>query len=84
LVNFCVSAELIFIVNKELLCKWSLIVSNACAKTVSKESDVSNERRQVLKKLGRFGAYTAPVMIAAFATSKAASASEGTDTGAAW
>jgi hypothetical protein len=37
----------------------------------------STDRREMLKKLGRFGTYTAPVMIAAFATSKAASASEG-------
>jgi hypothetical protein len=54
-------------------------VNNSVSKVVRNSSEDLTDRREMLKKLGRFGGYTAPVMIAAFATSKAASASTGAE-----
>jgi hypothetical protein len=38
-------------------------------------ADVSTDRRAILKKLGRFGAYTAPALLVMLESTKAAHAS---------
>jgi hypothetical protein len=57
-------------------------VSKSVSKVVRNSSENVTDRREMLKQLGRFGGYTAPVMIAAFATSKAACASTGEENNA--
>jgi hypothetical protein len=56
-------------------------VSNIVSKDLCVNESKNSDRRAVLKKLGRFGVYTAPVMLTALQATKAVAAS---DSGAAW
>jgi hypothetical protein len=44
----------------------------AAEETTSPSNDLNEDRREMLRRLGRFGAYTAPALLAMLAAEKAA------------
>ena len=45
--------------------------------SVNVSKDLNKERREALRRLGRFGAYTAPALLAMLSTEAAAAVSDG-------
>jgi hypothetical protein len=51
--------------------------SGPVAQSVEPSADLNEERREALRRLGRFGAYTAPALLAMLASEQAAAVSDG-------
>jgi hypothetical protein len=51
--------------------------SGSVAQSVEPSADLNEERREALRKIGKFGAYTAPALLGMLASAQAAPVTDG-------